>query len=55
LGITAQTVFKWLRKGRLQGHQRTKGQPWQITLSDDRVRTLAALVRRTSPSRRKAS
>lgn len=30
LGITAQTVFKWLGKGRLVGHQLTKGQPWKI-------------------------
>ena len=50
LGITAQTVFKWLRKGRLLGHQRIKGQPWQITLPDDSIGMLAAQVRRTSHS-----
>ncbi|MGG5891074.1 recombinase family protein [Falsiroseomonas sp. HC035] len=55
LGVTAQTVFKWLRKGRLQGYQRTKGQPWQITLPEDSVGVLAAQVRRTNPSRRTAS
>ncbi len=27
LGVTPQTVFKWLRKGRLAGRQLTKGQP----------------------------
>ena len=55
LGVTEQTVFKWLRKGRLLGHQRIKGQPWQITLRDDSFGMLAAQVRRTSHSRRQAS
>jgi hypothetical protein len=55
LGVTPQTVFKWLRKGRLSGRQLTKGQPWQINLPDDQITPLAAQVRRTSPSTRKAS
>ena len=48
LGVTPQTVFKWMRKGRLSGHQLTKGQPWQINLSDEQITILAAQVRRTS-------
>jgi transposase-like protein len=28
----AQAV-KWLRRGRLRGHQSAKGQPWQIQLA----------------------
>ena len=32
LSISTQTVFKWLQKGRLSGHQITKGMPWQINL-----------------------
>ncbi len=55
LGITPQTVFKWLRKGRLAGRQLTKGQPWQITLPDEQVAWLAAQVRRTSRSTKEAS
>ncbi len=55
LGVTPQTVFKWMRKGRLTGRQLTKGQPWQITLPDEQITTLAAQVRRTSQSTRKAS
>ncbi|MDO9714658.1 hypothetical protein [Paracraurococcus lichenis] len=55
LGVTDQTVFKWLRKGRLVGHQRTKGQPWQIILPEERVAALAGQVRCTNPSRREAS
>ena len=55
LGITPQTVFKWLRKGRLAGRQHTKGQPWRITLPDERSAPPTAQVRRTSRSRREAS
>jgi DNA invertase Pin-like site-specific DNA recombinase len=55
LGVTPQTVFKWMRKGRLTGRQLTKGQPWQITLPDELITTLAAQVRRTSQSTKEAS
>jgi DNA invertase Pin-like site-specific DNA recombinase len=50
LGITAQTVFKWLRKGRLQGRQLAKGQPWQITLPADQISVLSQQIRRTRRS-----
>ena len=50
LGVTPQTVFKWMRKGRLSGRQLTKGQPWQINLSDEQITILAAQVRRTCQS-----
>ncbi|WP_208852351.1 hypothetical protein [Roseomonas genomospecies 6] len=55
LGVTGQTIFKWLKRGRLSGRQLTKGQPWQVTLDDERIPELRALVRHTNPSRRKAS
>jgi len=55
LGTTAQTVFKWLRRGRLTGRQLAKGQPWQITLHDEQIAPLAAQVRRTSRSTKEAS
>jgi hypothetical protein len=55
LGITDQTVFKWLKKGRLQGRQLVKGQPWQIDLTQDQIDRFQILVPRISPSRRKAS
>lgn len=55
LDVTPQTVFKWMRKGRLSGRQLTKGQPWQINLSDEQIATLAAQVRRTSRSTKEAS
>jgi len=55
LNITPQTVFKWLHKGRLQGRQLVKGQPWQIDLTDEQISLLRAQVRRINPSRRTAS
>lgn len=48
LGITAQTVFDYLDRGLLSGRQLTKGQPWQIDLSDDQINRLRARVQRTS-------
>ena len=55
LGITAQTVFDWLRNGRLAGRQLAKGQPWQIAMSDDQISALRVQVRRTSRSKQEAS
>lgn len=55
LGITAQTVFKWLRRGRLTGRQLVKGQPWQIPIADEQIAALKARVRWTNPSRMEAS
>lgn len=55
LGVTAQTVFKWLNKGRLSGRQLAKGQPWQIDLTDEQIGLLKGQVRRINPSRRTAS
>jgi hypothetical protein len=54
LGITAQTVFDWLQKGRLHGRQLAKGQPWQISLSDEQIGALRQQVRLTRRSRREA-
>ena len=55
LGITSQTIFDWLRKGWLSGHQLAKGMPWQITLSEEQAMELRTRVRHTSKSRREAS
>ena len=54
LGITAQTVFKWLRLGRLAGRQRIKGQPWQIPLATEQIAVLRAQVGRMTRSRMEA-
>jgi DNA invertase Pin-like site-specific DNA recombinase len=55
LGITGQTVFKWLRKGRLVGEQLAKGMPWQISLSKKRIAELSGQVRRAKRSKKEAS
>ncbi len=55
LGAALQTVFKWLRRGRLAGRHLTKGQPWQITPPDEQIAPLAAQVRRTRRSTKEAS
>jgi DNA invertase Pin-like site-specific DNA recombinase len=55
LTVEAQTVFKWIRKGRLLGHQISKGMPWQITLSDADIPKLKAYVAHNKRSKRVAS
>jgi hypothetical protein len=55
LGITPQTIFKWLHKGQLAGRQLAKGMPWQIALSPKQVEALRARVRRTTRFTREAS
>jgi len=55
LGVTAQTVFKWLRKGRLTGRQRVKGQPWQIQIADGQIAPLRSQVGRSIQSKMEAS
>lgn len=55
LGITTQTVFEYLARGLLVGHQLTKGQPWQIELTDEQIVRLRAHVRHTKRSKKEAS
>jgi DNA invertase Pin-like site-specific DNA recombinase len=55
LGITPQTVFDYLARGLLAGHQLTKGQPWQIELSEKQIDRLRARVRHTRRSKKEAS
>jgi hypothetical protein len=55
LRVTPQTVFDYLARGLLSGRQLTKGQPWQIDLSDDQISRLRARLRRTKRSRKEAS
>ena len=51
IGITAQTVFDWLRKGRLAGRHLAKGQPWQVSLTGGQISSLRQQVRRISRSK----
>jgi len=55
LSISTQTVFKWLQKGRLSGHQITQGMPWQINLSNTQIVELRTQVRRITLSKQEAS
>lgn len=55
LGVTPQTIFDYLARGLLVGHQLTKGQPWQIDLSDEQIERLRTRLRRTRRSRKEAS
>jgi hypothetical protein len=55
LGITPQTVLDYLARGLLTGHQLTKGQAWQIELSEDQINRLRARVRRTRRPKKEAS
>jgi hypothetical protein len=55
LGITPQTVFKYLVRGLVHGRQLAKGQPWQIDLSDEQIIQLRERLRHTRRSRKEAS
>jgi hypothetical protein len=55
LSVSTQTIFKWLRKGRLSGRQLAKGMPWQIRLSNSQIADLKVEVRHTNPSNKEAS
>lgn len=55
LGVTTQTVFDYLARGLLAGHQLTKGQPWQIDLSPEQVERLRAHAQRMRRSKKEAS
>ena len=55
LGITPQTIFDWLKNGRLSGKQLAKGMPWQIFLTEEQAITLKAGTRHTTRSKKEAS
>jgi hypothetical protein len=55
LGVTPQTIFDYLARGLLAGHQLTKGQPWQIDLSAEQINRLRAHVQRMRRSKKEAS
>jgi DNA invertase Pin-like site-specific DNA recombinase len=55
LGVTGQTVFKLLRRGRLKGRQLKKGMPWQIDVAENHIADLAGQIRPKSRSKMRAS
>ncbi len=55
VGVTAQTVFDWLKVGLLTGVQSMKGQPWQIVMSEETCEDLRQRITRTRRPRKAAS
>jgi DNA invertase Pin-like site-specific DNA recombinase len=55
IGVTAQTVFKWIGARLLSGEQMAKGMPWKVAMPDERITALRARIRRTRRSKREAS
>jgi len=55
IGVFPGTIYKWLRTGRLQGQQRTKGAPWKISLTDEQVTALRSYTERVRRSKKEAS
>jgi DNA invertase Pin-like site-specific DNA recombinase len=55
IGVTPQVIFHYLASGLLTGRQLTKGQPWQIDLTTDKIDQLQHRLLRTRRSKRKAS
>lgn len=55
IGVTPQVIFDYLANGLLNGTQLTKGQPWQIELTTDKIDQLQQRLLRTRRSKRKAS
>lgn len=55
LGVFPTTVYKWLKTGRIQGHQLAKGTPWKISLTDEQITSLRAYVQRVRRSKKEVS
>jgi DNA invertase Pin-like site-specific DNA recombinase len=55
IGVTLGTIYKWLRCGRVEGHQLAKGTPWKIVLTDEQITSLCAYVQRVRRSKKEAS
>jgi hypothetical protein len=51
LGISTQTIFQWLRRGRLNGRQLRAGQPWKIQITSAKIKVLRSQVRRINRSK----
>ena len=55
IGITVQTVFQWIKRGRLNGRRPHPHMPWQIDLTNDQITALKDQPRPVGQSKRKAS
>lgn len=55
LGVFPGTIYKWLRMGKLEGHQRAKGMSWEIYLEEEDLAAWRSYVERVRRSKREAS
>jgi DNA invertase Pin-like site-specific DNA recombinase len=55
IGVFPGTIYKWLRCGRLQGHQLAKGMPWKILLTQEEIASLQDYVQRVRRSKKEVS
>ncbi len=46
VGVIGGTVYKWIREGRLQGQQLTKGMPWKIGVTEEQLQALQDYVQK---------
>jgi DNA invertase Pin-like site-specific DNA recombinase len=57
VGVTVGTVYHWVRRGLVEGHQIARGMPWKISLRPEEIDALknyVQRVRRTNRSHREA-
>lgn len=55
VGVFQGTVYRWLRRGLIQGQQIRKGALWKIPLTDQQINDLRAYVQRVRRSKKVAS
>ena len=53
--VTPDTIYKWLKKGRLQGRQQSKRTPWHIDIDAEGIEALRKQIRRVNHPRKGAS
>lgn len=53
VGVYPGTIISWIKSGRLEAHQVTKGTPWQVFLDDQKVASLQHHLQRARRSKRK--
>ncbi|MBK1720273.1 recombinase family protein [Thiocystis violacea] len=57
VGVTVGTVYHWVRRGQVDGHQMARGMPWKILLTPNKIDELKCYVqrvRRTNRSQKEA-
>lgn len=54
LGVFPGTIYTWLNKGKLKGHQLTKATSWKIPLSDEDIAYWQSYISRVNRSKKEA-